>query len=112
MLGSIVLLLIGGPALAYLLLGTQFLPKLATQPGAWTAFGYVALLATLSTAVAMVLFNRLIQQSTALFAASSTYLIPVVALGWGVLDGEAFNVWHGLGMVIILLGVLLVHRAK
>ena len=109
---AVMLLLIGGPALAYLLLGTAFLPKLAAVPGAGTAFGYVALLATLSTAVAMVLFNRLIQQSTALFAASSTYLIPLVALGWGVLDGEAFNLWHAAGMVIILAGVYLIHRAR
>ena len=109
---AVMLLLIGGPALAFLLLGTGFLHKLAAVPGAWTAFGYVALLAALSTALAMVLFNRLIQQSTALFAASSTYLIPIVALGWGVLDGEAFNLWHGVGMVIILLGVLIVHRAR
>ena len=109
---SLLLLLIGGPALAYLLLGTGFLHKLATVPGAWAAFGYIALLATMSTAVAMVLFNRLIQQSTTLFASSSTYLIPIVALGWGALDGEAFNVWHGVGMVIILLSVFIVHRAK
>ena len=109
---SLLLLLIGGPALAYLLLGTAFLPKLATVPGAWTAFGYIALLATMSTAVAMVLFNKLIQQSTALFASSSTYLIPVVALGWGALDGEAFNLWHGVGLVIILLSVFIIHRAR
>ena len=109
---SMLLLLIGGPALAYLLLGTDFLHKLATVPGAWQAFGYIALLATMSTAVAMVLFNRLIQQSTALFASSSTYLIPIVALAWGAFDGEAFNGWHLLGMLIILAGVLIIHRAK
>jgi drug/metabolite transporter (DMT)-like permease len=109
---SLLLLLIGGPALAYLLLGTGFVHKLATVPGAWAAFGYIALLATLSTAVATVLFNMLIQRSTALFASSSTYLIPIVALGWGALDGEAFNLWHALGMVIILGGVFVIHRAK
>ncbi|MFD1467553.1 DMT family transporter [Hymenobacter caeli] len=109
---AVLLLLIGGPALAYLLLGTAFLHKLAAVPGAWAAFGYVALLATLSTAVAMVLFNKLIQQSTALFASSSTYLIPIVALAWGALDGEAFNLWHLLGMVVILAGVLIIHRAR
>ncbi|MDO7874840.1 DMT family transporter [Hymenobacter sp. ASUV-10] len=109
---SLLLLLIGGPALAYLLLGTAFLHKLSTTAGAWTAFGYIALLATMSTAVAMVLFNKLIQQSTALFASSSTYLIPIVALALGALDGEAFNLWHLLGMLIILAGVLIVHRAK
>jgi len=109
---SLLLLIIGGPALVYLLLGTGFVHKLATVPGAWAAFGYIALLATLSTAVATVLFNMLIQRSTALFASSSTYLIPIVALGWGALDGEAFNAWHALGMVIILAGVAVIHRAK
>ncbi|MGI4823111.1 MAG: DMT family transporter [Janthinobacterium lividum] len=109
---SILLMLIGGPALAYLLLGTDFVHKLVTVPGAWAAFGYIALLATMSTAVAMVLFNKLIQQSTALFASSSTYLIPIVALGLGALDGEAFNLWHAIGMAVILVGVFIIHRAK
>ncbi|SNC77178.1 EamA-like transporter family protein [Hymenobacter gelipurpurascens] len=109
---GLLLLFIGGPALAYLLLGTQFLHKLATVPGAWTAFGYIALLATMSTAVAMVLFNKLIQSSTALFAASNTYLVPIMALGWGLLDGEQFNLWHLLGMLIILISVAIIHRAK
>jgi drug/metabolite transporter (DMT)-like permease len=109
---ALLLGIIGGPALAYLLLGTGFVHKLATVPGAWAAFGYIALLATLSTAVATVLFNMLIQRSTALFASSSTYLIPIVALGWGALDGEAFNLWHALGMAIILAGVAVIHRAR
>jgi drug/metabolite transporter (DMT)-like permease len=109
---SLLLLIIGGPALAYLLLGTGFVHKLATVPGAWPAFGYIALLATMSTAVATVLFNMLIQRSTALFASSSTYLIPVVALTWGALDGETFNLWHAAGMVIILAGVFTIHRAR
>ncbi|WP_151086425.1 DMT family transporter [Hymenobacter baengnokdamensis] len=109
---SLLLLLIGGPALAYLLLGTGFVHKLATVPGAWPAFGYIALLATMSTAVATMLFNMLIQRSTTLFASSSTYLIPIVALAWGALDGEAFNLWHAAGMVIILAGVFIIHRAR
>lgn len=109
---GLLLLFIGGPALAFLLLGTGFLHKLQHVPGAWTAFGYIALLATMSTAVAMVLFNKLIQQSTALFASSNTYLVPVVALGWGLLDGEQFNLWHLLGMVIILVSVAIIHRAR
>ncbi|WP_086594675.1 DMT family transporter [Hymenobacter crusticola] len=109
---ALLLLFIGGPALAFLLVGTGFLHKLATVPGAWVAFGYIALLATMSTAVAMVLFNKLIHQSTALFASSNTYLVPIVALGWGLLDGEVINGWHLLGMAIILLSVFIIHRAK
>ncbi|WP_400192661.1 DMT family transporter [Hymenobacter sp. B81] len=109
---GLLLMLIGGPAALYLLLGTDFLYKLQHAPGAWEAFGYIALLATLSTAVAMVLFNKLIQQSTALFASSNTYLVPIVALGWGLLDGEVINAWHLVGMVIILLSVFILNRAK
>lgn len=109
---SLTLFSIGPLALLYLLGLSDFTHKLATIPGAWTALGYIALLATMSTAVAMVLFNKLIQQSTTLFAASNTYLIPIVALAWGILDGEAFNSWHLLGMVIILAGVFIIHRAK
>ncbi|SHK12292.1 DMT family transporter [Hymenobacter psychrotolerans] len=109
---SLTLLSIGPMGLLYLFGFSDFTHKLATIPGAWTALGYIALLATMSTAVAMVLFNKLIQQSTTLFAASNTYLIPIVALTWGVLDGEAFNLWHLLGMVIILAGVFIIHRAK
>jgi drug/metabolite transporter (DMT)-like permease len=109
---SLLLAIIGGPALVYLLLGTDFGHKLATVPGAWRAFGYIALLATMSTAVATVLFNMLIQRSTTLFASSSTYLIPIVALALGALDGEAFNLWHAAGMVVILAGVFIIHRAK
>jgi drug/metabolite transporter (DMT)-like permease len=109
---SLLLGIIGGPALVYLLLGTGFVHKLATVPGAWRALGYIALLATMSTAVATVLFNMLIQRSTTLFASSSTYLIPIVALGLGALDGEAFNLWHALGMAIILGGVFIIHRAR
>ncbi|MCB2409154.1 DMT family transporter [Hymenobacter lucidus] len=109
---GLLLLYIGVPAVLYLLLGTGFLYKLQHVPGAWTAFGYITLLATMSTAVAMVLFNKLIQQSTALFAASNTYIVPIMALAWGVLDGEAFNLWHLLGMVIILISVAIIHRAR
>ena len=109
---SLLLLFVGGPALVFLLLGTGFLHKLATVPGAWPAFGYIALLATMSTAVAMVLFNKLIQSSTALFASSNTYIVPIVALGWGLLDGEEFNLWHLLGMAIILVSVAIIHRAR
>ncbi|QDA59981.1 DMT family transporter [Hymenobacter jejuensis] len=109
---SLLLMLIGGPALIYLLGFTDFVHKLATVAGAWQAFGYIALLATMSTAVAMVLFNKLIRESTALFASSNTYLVPIVALGWGLLDGETINLMHCLGMVIILAGVFIINRAK
>ncbi|MFN7792026.1 MAG: EamA family transporter [Cyclobacteriaceae bacterium] len=48
--------------------------------------------------------------SSPLFAASVTYLIPVVSVMWGVLDGEKLYVGHFIGMVAILGGVYLANR--
>lgn len=108
---SLALLTVGPVALVYLFT-TDFWYKLHHVPGAWEALMYIAILAVFSTAIALVLFNKLIQISTTLFASSTTYLIPVVALMWGVLDGEVIHLWHYVGMVIILAGVFIVNRAK
>jgi drug/metabolite transporter (DMT)-like permease len=110
-MSSMALLTVGPLAIVYMFT-TDVVPKLQGTPGAWEAFMYIAILAVFSTAVGLVLFNKLIHMSTTLFASSSTYLIPIVALMWGVLDGEAIHLWHYVGMVIILAGVFIVNRAK
>nr|WP_299985431.1 DMT family transporter [uncultured Pontibacter sp.] len=110
-ISSLALLTVGPVALVYLLT-TDFFYKLQHVPGAWEALMYIAILAVFSTAIALVLFNKLIHISTTLFASSTTYLIPVVALMWGVLDGEVIHLWHYLGMVVILAGVFIVNRAR
>ena len=68
---------------------------------------YVVILSFFGTALAKVLFNKLVQISSPVFASSVTYLMPIVALFWGVLDGEEFGVLQGLATIIILLGVYL-----
>ena len=73
---------------------------------------YVTLLSFFGTAVAKVLFNKLVHISTPVFASSVTYLMPIVALIWGVLDGEGFSFWQGLATLIIILGVYLSHRKR
>jgi drug/metabolite transporter (DMT)-like permease len=108
---SLALLTVGPVALVYLFT-TDFFYKLQHVPGAWEALMYIAILAVFSTAIALVLFNKLIHITTTLFASSTTYLIPVVALMWGVLDGETIHLWHYVGMVVILAGVFIVNRAK
>lgn len=85
---------------------------LRTVPHAWSALGHVALLATLSSALALVLWNMLLQHTTALRASSVTYLMPVVAIGWGVLDGERVGLPQ-LGMIaLVLSGVYVVSLAE
>ncbi|MDT0559655.1 DMT family transporter [Ichthyenterobacterium sp. W332] len=76
------------------------------------SLGYVFILSLFGTAIAKVLFNKLVQISTPVFASSVTYLMPIIALLWGVLDGESFSWTQGLATVIILLGVYLANRKK
>lgn len=73
---------------------------------------YVIILSLFGTALAKVLFNKLVQISTPVFASSVTYLMPIVALIWGVLDGERFSFIQGLASGIILFGVYLSHNPK
>ena len=73
---------------------------------------YLLILAVVGTAIANIFFNKLIQLSSPVFAASVTYLIPLVAIFWGVLDGESLNAYQLIGGVVILLGVWMVNRRK
>jgi drug/metabolite transporter (DMT)-like permease len=109
---SVSLLLIGPLALTYLLGFTTYVDTLSTQPGAWKATGYIVLLGMMSTAVATYLFNKVVKISTPLFASSVTYIIPIVAVMWGVLDGERLYTGHYLGMVAIIAGVYLANRKR
>lgn len=107
---SISLLLIGPLALIYLLGFTDFTNKLSATPASWEALGYLVLLGLMSTAIATLLFNRLIKISTPIFASSITYLIPLVAVMWGLLDGEHLTGGHFAGMAAIIGGVYLTNK--
>ena len=73
---------------------------------------YILLLSIFGTAIAKVLFNKLVQISTPVFASSVTYLMPIIALIWGSLDGEGFGFWQFFATLIILLGVYLANSKK
>lgn len=107
---SVALLLLGPLALGYLFGFTRFMQKFGEHPGAWAAFGYTVLLGIMSTATATFLFNRLVKISTPLFASSVTYVMPIVAVMWGVLDGERLYMGHYIGMAAIIGGVYLANR--
>lgn len=76
------------------------------------ALCYLLALAFLGTAVANIYFNKLIHLSSPVFAASVTYTIPIVAVLWGLWDGETINLYQLFGGAIILFGVYLVNRKK
>ncbi len=74
---------------------------------AWTALGYIALLAFFGTVLASLVFYRLVQLSDAVFASSVSYIIPFIALLWGYFDGEHIGMEHFIGMGLILVGLYL-----
>ena len=109
-ISSISLLLILPLALVYLLAGTEFSSKLSTQPQAWEALGYVTILGMVGTATALILFNIMIKSASPFFASLVTYTIPIVAILWGVLDGEVLLFGHYLGIAAVILGVWIGNR--
>ena len=104
-LSSIAFLFIGVPAILFSF-STDIYTKLAEHPESWYSFGAIAILALLGTVLANILFYRLIQRTNAVYASSVAYLIPLMALIWGFVDGEMLHWTHFAGMVLILAGHL------
>jgi drug/metabolite transporter (DMT)-like permease len=94
----------------YLLLDNDFHGRLAENPAAMPALLYVAILAVVGTAISVALFSRLIKISNALFASSVTYLIPIVAILWGIFEKETLTGLHFLFIGVILAGVYMVNK--
>lgn len=78
----------------------------------WVSLACVATLSIFGTLIAWILFYRLVQRTDALFAASVTYLIPIVAIAWGLFDGEDLSIIQMMGMVLILIGVYFTTRLQ
>jgi drug/metabolite transporter (DMT)-like permease len=102
---------ITGPmALIYLFGATDFTSHLSHNPLAISSLGYICILAVVGTALSVIFYNILIKQAGVLFASSCTYLIPVVAVLWGLFDGENVNFAQILSIVAIILSVYLINR--
>lgn len=106
--GNYVFILI--PALIVLFFTDFFKTETFEHPEFINSIIFVTILSVFGTAMAKVIFNKLVQISTPVFASSVTYIMPVVALIWGILDGESFSLIQGLATLLILAGVYLSHR--
>ena len=74
------------------------------------AFLYILVLSIVGTVFAKILFNKFVQIASPVFASSVTYLIPVIALFWGLLDGEIFTVSQLFATIFIFIGVYLANK--
>lgn len=68
---------------------------------------FIVVLGVIGTGIANIIFFKLIQLSSPVFATSVTYLIPIVAFFWGLLDNEMLTPIQFLGAFIVLIGVYL-----
>ena len=95
----------GFAALMLALPGAALWPSAPVPPVVWA---YVLALAVLCTAVAYVLYFRLLARVGAAYAASVTFLIPVFGMLWGRLFlHEAITAPMLLGCAVILAGTAL-----
>lgn len=101
-----------GPILLIWAFSSGVMDVMATDENAFLSLGYVSILGIVGSSIAVVLFNRLIKISTSLFASSVTYAIPIVAILWGIYEGENIGLNHLIGVSAILLGVWLVNKKK
>jgi drug/metabolite transporter (DMT)-like permease len=108
-ISALAFLFVGPPCIIGLIF-SDFYPTLITNNESWLALGYITILAIIGTSLALVLFNKLVKNSTAIFASSVTYLIPIVAIFWGIMDGEQISINHFFGVAIILTGIYLVNK--
>ncbi|MFT6337266.1 MAG: drug/metabolite transporter (DMT)-like permease [Saprospiraceae bacterium] len=101
--------LVGGPALILLVWhGTIFDVTFSEQE--IYSFGALLLLSLIGTVLATVIFYKLIQETNAVFGSSVAYIMPLVAIFWGFLDGEGLGLVVLISMALILSGVYLIKK--
>ena len=101
-----------GPFTIGYLFTTDFIQVSLVNPNSGKALLYILVLSVLGTALAIILFNMLIKTTSTLFATSVTYLIPLVAILWGVLDGEKINIFQIISVIIVLIGIYFINKFR
>ncbi len=110
-LTSLAMFTIGPLAIMYLVF-SDFMVILTTNVSAPLALLYLFILGAVGTSLALILFNKLIQITTPVFASTVTYIIPIAAVLWGIIDGEFISLIHFVGMALIISGVYIVNKNK
>jgi len=98
-----------GPIALIYLFSTNFMEVVNTHPQAMAGLGYTAILGIVGTALSVIAFNELIKMSGPVFASTTTYLIPIVAVCWGFFDGELITWMQVMAVVVILAAIWLIN---
>ncbi len=106
---SISLFFVGPFAAVTLFVFSDFTSKIG-DTGTLQSVLYICVLGVVGTAIALIIFNKIVQLTNPVFTSSVTYIIPLVALVWGLIDGETLLLNHILGMAAILIGVYITNQ--
>jgi drug/metabolite transporter (DMT)-like permease len=110
-IASLSLIMVGPFAIVYLLFLTPFLDHIH-EPEVLIASGYIVILGVFGTALALVLFNKIVQLTNAVFSTSVTYLIPIISVFWGFIDGEKLSLLQLISMLTIMVGIFISNSKK
>ena len=87
---------------------TGFTNNLINNDPNYLNFIFINILGILGSGLAFWVFNLLIKERSSVFASSVTYLIPIVAIFWGVIDGESFGIVQFYLCLVIFCGIYLI----
>jgi len=88
------------------LIFSGFFRDLTLNQSTLEGLGFVAILSIFGTGLAMMMNYKLLSISTPLFASTVTLLMPIVAIIWGILDGEKLTTQQSVGALVILAGLI------
>lgn len=100
------------PVTTLVVFGGDFWLRVTERPQGFQALGYVMILGAFANALALIVMARLIRLSSPVFASLVTYLIPVVALSWGLVVGEVIDAWQIGALGLVFGGIYLTNRSE
>jgi drug/metabolite transporter (DMT)-like permease len=71
---------------------------------------YIFILGAMGSALSGIFFYKLIHRTNPIFASTVTYIMPLIAIFWGIIDGESLSFYYFIGLILILIGVWLVGK--
>jgi drug/metabolite transporter (DMT)-like permease len=109
---SFSMMMIGPFSLIYLIFYADVIHTIKSDINSLIPLMYIIFLGVIGTAISLILFNKLVKITNIVFSSSVTYLIPIVAVAWGLIDNEKLLFQHYVGMIFIIFGVLLANKGR
>ena len=97
-----------GPWMIIYLANTDFFSIISKHEDGLLSLSALTILSLVGTFSANILFFKLIQMTDSVFASSVSFLTPVVALLWGLWDGETFSYTFFFALMLIFYSVFLI----